>query len=79
MDTAEGRLQEWWDSLTPDQRERLLAADLDLPLPDDLVDVVTRAKVFGPTVMSWWEQQPEATTWHATWRVREFVAAKRHE
>jgi hypothetical protein len=79
MPTTDERLQQGWDSLSADQRARLLDADLRRPLPDDLVDVVKRAKLFGAAIQTWWEQSPEDATWHARSSVRRFVDAKDYE
>ena len=73
------RLQQWWGELSDEHRAGLLAADLDRPLPVDLVDVVTRARVVAPAIRSWWEKEDEATIWLATSRVTAFVGSKRAE
>jgi hypothetical protein len=79
MPTTDERLRQWWDSLSADQRARLLDADLRQPLSDDLVDVVKRAKLFGAAIQTWWEQSLEDATWHARSAVRRFVDARRYE
>ena len=75
--TQDTKLHQWWDSLTVDQRQSLLDADLERPLDAGLVDVVVRARVTAPAIGSWWVSTGDGPTWHATPKVRDFVETKR--